>query len=115
MEHVYDSRRLHFSVEGQAQQVLQLVLFPGQLVVTKLPFVVYSSPALNFRHSRRPRDKSGLDYCLLSGQQAPAYLGLALPTGGRILGLATACLRGELLVLESCLLCYAHGVYFEPE
>ena len=104
LECFHVSDRLHLTLLGDSQEVAQILLLPGQTVLTFSDSVLYSSPQVVLEHSRAwASARTLLTAAVSSG--VVQYLGLSRPFSSPILAIDPANLCDDLVVLQSALLC----------
>lgn len=104
LECLHVSDRLHLTLLGDSQEVAQVVLLPGQSLLTYSDSVLYSSPHLVLSPSQAWASARPLLAASVSSSSLQ-YLGLSRPFSSSILALNPANLCDDLVVLQSALLC----------
>ncbi len=104
LECFHVSDRLHLTLLGDSQEVAQILLLPGQAVLTFSDSVLYSSPQVVLKHSRAWVSTRTLLTAAVSAESVQ-YLGLSRPFSSPILAIDPANLCDDLVVLQSALLC----------
>lgn len=104
LECFHVAERLHLILLGDCQEVAQILLLPGQTLLTFSDSVLYSSSQIVLEHSRAWRSARPLLTAAVSSG-AVQYLGLSRPFSSPILAIDPANLCDDLVVLQSALLC----------
>lgn len=102
MECLHVGEQLQVRLLGERQEVAQVVLMPGQTLLTFSDVLLYCSPSLHLTKSRAWRTSRPL---ISLSSPSLQYLGLSHPFTSPILALSPSLSHDELVVFQPALLC----------
>ncbi|CAG9321166.1 unnamed protein product [Blepharisma stoltei] len=124
MEEILKKDQYNFSVLGDNDQSLQLILLANQSVYTQIQNIIYASGKLSIRKLKQScwnkftqifSSKTNFNHRLKNRNGAVEYVGLSKPTGGKIFAVNPAIIGDILCARSNTILAFTSGVQIQEK